>query len=133
MTPQKIQYTFAHLKESDEVINIQKAGRARSIADWICGINLTIATTKKLSAKEMLSIGRVQTPVLAMVVEREKKILNHIKTPFWKLLAKFTASTGEFIAEYEKGQFDNESEAKQILASCIWRSSNIWPCLSVKV
>lgn len=50
----------------------------------------------------MLSIGRVQTPVLAMVVEREKKILNHIKTPFWKLFAKFTAPTGEFIAEYEK-------------------------------
>lgn len=119
LTPQKIQYAFAHLKESGEVINIQKAGRARGIADWICGINLTIAATKKLSSsKDMLSIGRVQTPVLAMVVEREKKILNHIKTPFWKLFAKFTAPTGEFIAEYEKGQFDNESEAKQILASC---------------
>lgn len=119
LTPQKIQYAFAHLKESNDVINIQRAGRARSIADWICGINLTIAATKKLSSKDMLSIGRVQTPVLAMVVEREKKILGHTKTPYWKLLAEFTTDKGSFTAEYEKGQFDNEQEAKSILSSCI--------------
>ena len=76
LTPQKIRYAFAHLKDSNEVMNIQKAGRARGISDWICGINLTIAATKKLSSSDMLSVGRVQTPVLAMVVEREKKDCN---------------------------------------------------------
>ena len=81
MTPQKIRYAFSHLKDSNEVMNIQKAGRARGISDWICGINLTIAATKKLSSSDMLSVGRVQTPVLAMVVEREKKIVTHVKTP----------------------------------------------------
>ena len=119
LTPQKIQYAFSHLKDSSEVISIQQAGRARGIADWICGINLTIAATKKLSSKDMLSVGRVQTPVLAMVVEREKKIRDHIKTPFWKLLADFTTPNGNFTAEYEKGQFDNEQQAKAVLASCI--------------
>ena len=119
LTPQKIRYAFSHLKDSSEVMNIQKAGRARGIADWLCGINLTIAATKKFSSKDMLSVGRVQTPVLNMVVEREKKILNHIKTPYWKLIAEFKTSNGNFSAEYERGQFDNEIEAKKVLSTCI--------------
>ena len=119
LTPQKIQYAFAHLKDSSEVLNIQKAGRARAVADWLCGINLTVAATKTLSSNEMLSIGRVQTPVLAMVVEREKKINEHIKTPFWRLLAEFQTDNGSFTAEYEKGIFDNEQQAKSLLSKCI--------------
>ena len=118
LTPQKIRYAFKNLKDSSEVLSIQKAGRARGIADWLCGINLTIAATKKLSSKDMLPIGRVQTPVLNMVVEREKKILNHKKTPYWKLLAEFTTEKGNFTAEYEKGQFDDEQEAKRVLSTC---------------
>ena len=118
LTPQKIKYAFAHLKNSNEVMSIQQAGRARGIADWLCGINLTIATTKKLSSQDMLSVGRVQTPVLSMIVERERKILNHVKTPFWRLLADFTTPNGNFIAEYEKGTFDDEEKAKAVLATC---------------
>ena len=123
LTPQKIKYAFSHLKNSNEVMNIQQAGRARGIADWLCGINLTIAATKKLSASETLSVGRVQTPVLSMVVEREKKILNHVKTPFWRLLADFTTPNGNFIAEYEKGTFDDEEKAKAVLATCMGKGT----------
>ena len=121
LTPQKIQYAFAHLKESSEVISIQQAGRARSIADWLCGINLTIAATGKYSAdpKNMFRIGRVQTPVLAMVVERDKKINGHIRTPFWRLLADFQTDNESFTAEHEKGIFDNEQQAKSLLSKCI--------------
>ena len=119
LTPQKIQYAFAHLKDSSEVLNIQKAGRARAVADWLCGINLTVAATKTLSSNETLSIGRVQTPVLAMVVEREKKINEHIKTPFWRLLAEFQTDNGSFTAEYEKGILDNEQQAKSLLSKCV--------------
>ncbi len=121
LTPQKILYAFAHLKDSSEVISIQQAGRARSIADWLCGINLTIAATEKYCAdpKDMFSIGRVQTPVLAMVVEREKKINGHIRTPFWRLLAEFQTDNGSFTAEYEKGIFDNEQQAKSLLSKCV--------------
>ncbi len=121
LTPQKIQYAFSHLKDSSEVISIQQAGRARSIADWLCGINLTIAATGKYCAnpKDMFRIGRVQTPVLAMVVEREKKIKGHIKTPFWRLLAEFQTDNGSFTAEYEKGIFDNEQQAKSLLSKCV--------------
>ena len=121
LTPQKIQYAFAHLKDSSEVISIQQAGRARSIADWLCGINLTIAATGKYctNPKDMFRIGRVQTPVLAMVVERKKIIERHIKTPFWRLLAEFSAPDGSFTAEYEKGQLFNENEAKSLLSKCV--------------
>ncbi len=121
LTPQKIQYAFAHLKDSREVISIQQAGRARSIADWLCGINLTIAATGKYCAnpKDMFRIGRVQTPVLAMVVERDKKINGHIRTPFWRLLAEFQTDNGSFTAEYEKGIFDNEQQAKSLLSKCV--------------
>jgi len=121
LTPQKIQYAFAHLKDSSEVISIQQAGRARSIADWLCGINLTIAATGKYSAdpKNMFRIGRVQTPVLAMVVERDKKINGHIRTPFWRLLADFQTDNESFTAEHEKGIFDNEQQAKSLLSKCV--------------
>ncbi len=119
LTPQKIQYAFAHLKDSSEVISIQQAGRVRAIADWLCGINLTIAATKTLSSKDMLSVGRVQTPVLAMVVERQKQIDGHTKTPYWRLLAEFSAPDGNFTAEYEKGQIFNENEAKSLLSKCV--------------
>ena len=121
LTPQKIQYAFAHLKDSREVISIQQAGRARSIADWLCGINLTIAATGKYCAnpKDMFRIGRVQTPVLAMVVEREKKINEHIRTPFWRLLAEFQTDNGSFTAEYEKGILDNEQQARSLLSKCV--------------
>ena len=121
LTPQKIQYAFSHLKDSSEVISIQQAGRARSIADWICGINLTVAATGKYCAdqKDMLSVGRVQTPVLAMVVERQKQIDGHTKTPYWRLLAEFSVPDGSFTAEYEKGQLFNENEAKSLLSKCV--------------
>ena len=119
LTPQKIQYAFTHLKDSSEVISIQQAGRARAIADWLCGINLTIAATKTLSSKDMLSVGRVQTPVLAMVVERQKQIDGHTKTPYWRLLAEFSAPDGSFTAEYEKRQLFNENEAKSLLSKCV--------------
>ena len=121
LTPQKIQYAFAHLKDSREVISIQQAGRARSIADWICGINLTVAATGKYCAdqKDMFRIGRVQTPVLAMVVERQKQIDGYTKTPYWRLLAEFSSPDGSFTAEYEKGQLFNENEAKSLLSKCV--------------
>ena len=67
--------------------NGEKAVLCHGVGHWICGINLTIAATGKYCAnlKDMFRIGRVQTPVLAMVVEREKKINGHIRTPFWRL------------------------------------------------
>lgn len=94
---------------------LQDAGRARDIADWLIGINLTIAMTKKFGRNEnLLTIGRVQTPTLALIVNREKAIKNHVKTPFWKLNGAFSFSDGQFDAEYEKGNFQSEATALKV-------------------
>jgi DNA topoisomerase-3 len=66
---------FENLLNSLQVLPLQKAGRARGIADWLIGINLTIAMTKKYGTSEsLLTLGRVQTPTLALVVDREKRL-----------------------------------------------------------
>lgn len=127
LTEQKIQYAFNNLKEPDEqlsatekgcALDLQKAGRARDISDWIIGTNLTVCATKKFGGFEnMMSVGRVQTPTLNLVVEREKAIVNHVKTPYWKLTAVFS-SPNDFEAEYEKGNFKDENEANTVLSEC---------------
>ena len=127
LTAQKIQYAFDHLKAPDEPLsptekataqNLELAARARGIADWVIGSNLTVATTVKYSSDGVLSVGRVQTPTLALIVNREKAILSHKKTPFWKLTGTFDAPDGKFEAEYEKGNFTNEKEAADVLNEC---------------
>ncbi|MBP8994277.1 MAG: topoisomerase C-terminal repeat-containing protein [Bacteroidales bacterium] len=125
LTDEKINFAFNNLKSKNEQLssqaigtaeNLQKAGRARDISDWLIGNNLTVAFTKKYGGYDnLLSLGRVQTPTLAMIVNREKIITSHVKTPFWKVIANF----GEFEAEHEHGNFENENEAKNILANCV--------------
>jgi DNA topoisomerase-3 len=100
-------------------MSLQSAGRSRGIADWLIGINLTIAMTKKFGSFEnTLTVGRVQTPTLAMIVERERLITSHTKIPFWKLTAAFAANKIAFDAEYANGNFDNEDNANNILSAC---------------
>lgn len=127
LTEKKIQYAFNNLKEPDEqlsatekgcALDLQKAGRARDIADWVIGTNLTVCATKKFGTyKQIMALGRVKTPTLNLVVEREKAIANHVKTPYWKLTAVFS-SPNEFDAEYEKGNFKDENDANTVLSEC---------------
>lgn len=129
LTDAKIMKAFDNLIEPDQIIsaqhngtpnNLQMAGRARDIADWLIGNNLTVAATKKYGGHDtLLSVGRVQTPTLALVVEREKAIRNHVKTPFWRLLGTFTTAAGEnFDAEYEEGKLTEKAAAEKLLAQC---------------
>lgn len=99
MTNQKIQHAFNNLKNPDESLSatvsgnahdLQLAGRARDISDWLIGTNLSVTVTKKFGGCDnLITIGRVQTPTLNLIVEREKAILRHKKTPYWKLTAVF--------------------------------------------
>lgn len=129
LTDAKIQKAFSNLIAPDQPIlpqnpgtpnDLQAAGRVRDIADWLIGNNLTVAATKKFGGyEELLSVGRVQTPTLALVVEREKAILNFVKAPFWRLIADFTTSAGEhFEAEYSGGKFDRQEDAQKLLMQC---------------
>lgn len=131
LTDGKIRYAFDNLKAPDEQLSatvsgnandLRLAARARDISDWLIGINLTVAATKKYGnnavENKLLTLGRVQTATLNMVVEREKAILNHKKTPFWKLTAAFTSPDGTFEAAYEKGNFTSQQEAAAAIAEC---------------
>lgn len=128
LTDLKIQHAFDNLKKPDEALSatvsgnahdLQLAGRARDISDWLIGTNLTVAATKKFGGYDnMLTIGRVQTPTLNLIVEREKAILSHKKTPYWKLTTVFSSSDVNFEADYEKGNFTAESEANTALSEC---------------
>ncbi len=129
LTDAKIRKAFDNLITPDQQIsphapgtpkNLQIAGRSRDIADWLIGNNLTVAATKRFgSAGELLSVGRVQTPTLALVVEREKAIRDFVVTPFWRLVADFVTANGEhFEAEYSGGRFDDQNEAQQMLSRC---------------
>lgn len=118
LTDAKIQKAFDNLIDGSEMFGLQQAGKARAISDWLIGINLTVAMTKKFTSpysKDLLPIGRVQTPTLAMVVNRENEIKNHIKKPFWKIYAQFCSSSGElFEAEYAE-KFSDGAEAEKLL------------------
>jgi DNA topoisomerase-3 len=109
LTEQAIKDGFNHLKESDKYNNLYAAGSARAIGDWLLGMNATRLFTKKYGqGKVVLSIGRVQTPTLAMIVQRQKEINAFNSEEYWELKTiyretEFTA-TIERIKAIEKAQ-----------------------------
>lgn len=107
---------FQELKSSDEVRNMTDAGRARSIADWLIGSNLTVATTLKYSDRTVLSIGRVQTPTLNLFVERELAIQNFVPMPYYTVSANFTLLNGlTYKGEHISKRFENKTDAQYVL------------------
>lgn len=120
LTEAKIKYAFNHLKESKEMTSLQLAGEARSIADWLFGINFTVAMTSKFSNHNgVLACGRVQTPTLALIVNRESEIKNFIKKPYYKIIGKFTSEhgNGDYTGEYSNGNIDDKVVADKIIES----------------
>ncbi|QCX53735.1 type IA DNA topoisomerase [Elizabethkingia sp. JS20170427COW] len=90
LTEEAITEGFAHLKPAEDYKNLYLAGNARAIGDWLLGINATRLFTKKFGAnKAVLSIGRVQTPTLAMLVQRQKEIEAFKTEEYWELKTKY--------------------------------------------
>lgn len=118
LTEEKIREAFNNLRTSDESTPLQEAGRARGAADWLIGINLTIAASLKYgSYNNYFTVGRVQTPTLSLVVEREKSIVNFVSKPFWKLKGTFSSPNGEFTGEYSE-KIDTITAAEAMLNNC---------------
>lgn len=116
MTKQGLRDSFANLQDSSTVQNIENAGRGRNIADWVVGSNLTAAFTLKYSGGPLLSVGRVQTPTLAIICKREKDILNFKSHPFYTINAEFTTGTGEkYNGKHEAGQIEDKKAADDLL------------------
>ena len=108
LTEEAIKEGFQKLKDGKQYDNLYAAGSARAIGDWLLGINATRAFTKKFGqGKATLSIGRVQTPTLAMIVQRQKEINAFTSAEYWEL--KTTYRETEFLCQIDR--LTNEEKA----------------------
>lgn len=92
MTPASIRRGFQELRPGREYDRLGDAAQCRSEADWLIGINATRALTRRMKLRtenQAWSAGRVQTPTLALLVDRELEILRHRPEPFWRVQARF--------------------------------------------
>ena len=101
LTEEAIKEGFNKLKDSKQYDNLYAAGSARAIGDWLLGINATRAFTKKFGqGKATLSVGRVQTPTLAMIVQRQKEINAFTSAEYWELKTIYRET--EFLCQIDR-------------------------------
>jgi DNA topoisomerase-3 len=118
MTPQAIRDGFDALRTEQQMAGLAHAARSRSEADWLVGINGTRAMTAFNSRDGgffLTTVGRVQTPTLSLVVEREEKIRKFISRDYWEIHATFGAQAGEYPAKWfdPKWKKGEDAEAKR--------------------
>ncbi len=114
MTDEAIREGFANLKDQSEYQSLYLAGLSRAVGDWLLGINGTrLYTIKYGQNRQVLSIGRVQTPTLALIVNRQKEIDNFKPEPYWVLATVYRDTT--FTAT--KGRFTSKEEGEQAFAT----------------
>ncbi|MGH2836603.1 MAG: DNA topoisomerase, partial [Solirubrobacteraceae bacterium] len=134
MTNSAIKEAFASLRPSEEYHTLEEAARSRSEADWIVGMNATRAATIRLrsSFDGAVSLGRVQTPTLAILARREQEIRDFVSEPYWVVDGRFLAVVaGEggrdsnprraYDGRFHAGanpRIASEDEAKAIVAAC---------------
>ena len=129
MTKRAIADAFEHLRPGEEMKSLEEAARSRSEADWLVGMNATRAASVRLRAAfdGAVSLGRVQTPTLALVARREEEIRNFVPEPYWLVEARFEAS-GErrYTGRYLGGKrLPNEDEAKAIVEAVTGQAGEI--------
>jgi len=108
MTPAAIREGFEHLREDSTMLPLADAAFSRSEADWLVGINGTRAMTafnSKSGGFFKTTVGRVQTPTLAIVVEREAKIRKFIPRDFWEVIGTFDAAAGQYAGRWFDEKF----------------------------
>ncbi len=123
MTPAAIREGFEKLRKDQEMIPLAEAAVSRSEADWLVGINGTRAMTafnSKLGGFQLTTVGRVQTPTLAIVVEREEKIKNFIPRPYWEVLATFVAQAGSYKGKWIDEKFNKDKADDEAKPERIW-------------
>jgi DNA topoisomerase-3 len=108
MTPGAIREGFSHLRGDQEMLPLADAAISRSEADWLVGINGTRAMTafnSKSGGFFKTTVGRVQTPTLAIVVEREQKIRNFVARDYWEVIGTFKAEAGAYTGKWFDERF----------------------------
>ena len=112
LTDESIRKGFDQLRDAKDFDNLYFAGLSRAIGDWILGMNATRLYTLKYSrSRDVLSVGRVQTPTLAMIVARQREIDNFVPENYWELKTKYRGVT----FNSTRGRFKTEGEANDIV------------------
>jgi DNA topoisomerase-3 len=123
MTPGAIREGFKRLRDDQEMLPLADAARCRSEADWLIGINGTRAMTA-FNSKEggfyLTTVGRVQTPTLSIVVEREEKIKNFISRDYWEVRAEFVCAAGIYEGRWLDTKFKRDDADPEKRAERIW-------------
>jgi len=126
MTPQAIRDGFAQLRSDQQMAGLADAARSRSEADWLVGINGTRAMTAFNSRDGgffLTTVGRVQTPTLSIVVEREEKIRKHVARPYWEVKAGFDAAAGLYEGKWLDPKF-KKGEDPEARADRLWNEAD---------
>ena len=112
MTDEAIKEGFEKLKDGKDFDRLYSAGNARAIGDWLLGMNASrLYTLKYADGKGVLSIGRVQTPTLALIVRRFEEIQKFISKPFWEIKTNYR----NVIFNSTNGRFDTIDDASRII------------------
>ena len=141
MTPEAIREGFEQLRADKAMLGLADAARSRSEADWLVGINGTRAMTAFNSRDGgffLTTVGRVQTPTLSIVVEREEKIRRHVPRDYWEVKGTFVAAAGSyegkwFDPKFKKGDDEHAradrlwdaKSAEAIRAACLGQPASV--------
>jgi DNA topoisomerase III len=123
MTPQAIRDGFDRLRSDQQMEGLASAARSRSEADWLVGINGTRAMTAFNSRDGgffLTTVGRVQTPTLAVVVEREEQIRKFVSRDYWEIHATFLAEAGEYQAKWFDPNWKKNPDDAEQRADRVW-------------
>ena len=123
MTPAAIRDGFAHLRSDADMIPLADAATCRSESDWLIGINGTRAMTafnSKTGGFHLTTVGRVQTPTLAILVEREEKIKKFVSRNYWEIHGTFGAQAGEYPGRWFDEKFSKKEGDDQLKQERVW-------------
>src|SRR5882762_6884205 len=123
MTPNAIREGFAALRDDQSMLPLADAAVCRSESDWLVGINGARAMTafnSKTGGFHLTTVGRVQTPTLAILVEREEKIKNFVARDYWEIHGTFAAKAGEYPGRWFDENFSRRDGDDQLKPERVW-------------
>ncbi|EIP97354.1 DNA topoisomerase III [Opitutaceae bacterium TAV1] len=126
MTPEGIRTAFERLRDGQQMAGLADAARCRSESDWLVGINGTRALTKRMfgsRAGNVASVGRVQTPTLAIIFNRELEIRNFIPRDYWRVTATFQVAKGSYEGVYQRANYKKAEGDDQDRIDRIWQKA----------
>ena len=133
MTQEGIREAFNNLRDGEKMRGLAEAARCRSESDWLIGINGTRALTKRMfgsRAGNVASVGRVQTPTLAIVYARELEIRNFKPRAYWQISAEFQVAKGTYEGIYQRPDFKKSEGDEHDRVDRIWDKAKAEAILS---